>query len=133
MRPTVPEIVQAIRAEAARRGSPWLGKVVASICPQAEAEHRESERQFAHVGCGRAPLTICYARSMNDLPLEYKLGVVVHEFGHFVAGGPDLRRRHGEADANAAGEAVTGIAVRFDGPLHLERSRAPTWLLEALS
>jgi predicted GNAT family N-acyltransferase len=101
--------------------------VVLRRCPVVELEHKRSTRQYCHT-LHRRGNVICCARATEELPLENKLGLLVHEIGHLALRG----RPHSENDANKAGCAVTGIPVAFKGPLRLEWSRFPRWLLEYL-
>lgn len=127
MNPTLNEIVYALRREACRRtDADWWMNILAFECSMANREHEASDRQFCHVG--HRLFKICHARATERLALPWKLGLVVHEFGHLALCGPRMiQRRHTEADANHAGELVTGVKVQFKGPLVLEWADPRQW------
>lgn len=79
-------------------------------CKLVEKEHAEGKRQYAHVFHIRNQ--VCLARAFAELPQRYRLGILMHEYGHILAG-PD----GGELEANEALMKKTGIHV-FYGPTH---------------
>ena len=84
------------------------------ICSQANQEHEESKRQYAHVFHKQG--VICVAREFFDLPETHQLGILLHEAGHIWAG-----ERAGEDAANRAAKRHSGVTVWYkDGP-HGER------------
>lgn len=99
-------------------------------CPQADREHRESDRQYMHVG--HLSNAVCFAKATHALEPEYKLGLLVHEMGHLGMCGwqhEGCAKKHTENQANQEGERLTGIRVVFHGPKALERSEVPSdWL-----
>lgn len=53
-------------------------------CPEAEQDHAEDERVFAHTF--HVPKTVCVARAFENLKDGHKLGIMLHEFGHLYGG-----------------------------------------------
>mgnify|MGYP001562475383 CR=1 FL=1 len=99
----------------------WALGTKLQSCEQANDEHAASARQFMHAGHRKN--TICYAHATLSLARPWIIGLLVHEFGHLVLGGPNMDLpKHSEQAANEAGEAATGIKVVFKGPLRLEWS-----------
>lgn len=133
-RATYAQVHDAVREYLAETGAEptWLGDFEAHHCPQADREHAESERQHCHVG--HLPGKVCYASAADDLPLGHQLGLVLHEFGHLVLQGKDMRRpwKWNEQDASDAGGQLVGLSVPFRGELTLEWARPPRWLLAKL-
>lgn len=131
---TYAQVHDAVREYLAETGAEptWLGDFEAHHCPQADREHAESERQHCHVG--HLPGKVCYASAADDLPLGHQLGLVLHEFGHLVLQGKDMRRpwKWNEQDASDAGGQLVGLSVPFRGELTLEWARPPGWLLAKL-
>jgi hypothetical protein len=58
---------------------------------------------------------VCVAKAFDGLPEKYRLGILMHELGHILAG-PE----GSEGAANRAITAVHGIPVSYGGPLDLE-------------
>jgi hypothetical protein len=79
-------------------------------CQLVEKEHRKSKRQYAHVFHINGQ--VCLARAFIELPERFRLGILMHEYGHILAG-PD----GSEEAANKAVERKTGIPIRY-GPSH---------------
>jgi hypothetical protein len=132
--PSVRKLFLAVRkgiVVPGRRGhAQWLKRVQIARCARADREHEESERQYMHVGHRFA--CICYAGATEDLGLNWKLGLILHEIGHLAIGGPALVVDHTEEDANEGAFLVSGVRVHFRGPNTLEWSRPPRWLKENL-
>jgi hypothetical protein len=87
-------------------------------CEEAEREHAENRRQYAHTF--HFPETICIVEAFWRLPKRHRDGIILHEFGHLVAG-PDAS----ESEANEAVERLTGAVVRYVNSrygAHLESS-----------
>jgi hypothetical protein len=82
-------------------------------CPLVEREHRESRRQYAHVF--HIENQVCCARAIADLPEKYRLGILMHELGHIMAG-----QRGSEDAANSAVFRETGIRIYYGGNSDLE-------------
>ena len=79
-------------------------------CSLADREHLASRRQYAHVFHRQG--IICIARAFHSLPLSYRLGLLLHECGHLLAG-PTA----GEDAANRAIHRHTGIPLYYrDSP-----------------
>jgi GNAT superfamily N-acetyltransferase len=110
-------------------GFEFAHKIEAKHCPQADREHADSDRQYCHVGHRKD--TICYAKATDDLTIEWKIGLAVHEFGHLILQEGQYYN-HSEEEANEAGGQATGIPVDFKGKKHLEWSRCPVWFKEIL-
>lgn len=131
---TYAQVHDAVRERLRKVGAEprWLTDFVSHRCPQADREHAESERQHCHVG--HLPGKVCYASAADGLPLAHKLGLVLHEFGHLVLQGKDMRRpwKWNEQDASDAGGNLVGLQVPFRGRLTLEWARPPRWLLDKL-
>lgn len=69
---------------AVRQRLPWVPALSAAPCRQADLEHKESWRQFAHQG--HVEGAICFAGAAGDeLTLEELIGLSAHELGHVVA------------------------------------------------
>ena len=86
-------------------------------CVQADKEHRENLRQYAHTY--HYSETICLAKSFWQLPKGFRDGIILHEIGHLLAG-PE----GDEEDANRAVEEWSGARIQYvDSPYgrHLER------------
>lgn len=85
-------------------------------CPEANAEHRESRRQYAHVG--HLPRTICLAYAARRLGRRHIRGLLAHELGHLLAGHAeglrdDAPERVREDEADAAALKFLGVRVRY--------------------
>jgi len=75
---------------------------VVEWCRVAERDHTRSRRQYAHTGHVKG--VICVARAYYTLPVKYRVGVLLHEFGH-LAGARD------EMDADALAFKLFGVEV----------------------
>lgn len=53
-------------------------------CPEAQEEHNESWRQFAHT-YHDADDKVCVARELGEQPLSIIFGILCHELGHIMA------------------------------------------------
>ncbi len=72
-------------------------RVVVRHCSEADAEHAESQRQYAHVG-HHDGLIICVARAFDTLPEAHQRGLIFHELGHLAL--IDLHPNHSEREAD---------------------------------
>ena len=75
-------------------------------CLEADKEHGENRRQYAHTF--HYPQTICLADAFWSLPKKHRDGIILHELGHLLAGV--------EASEDAANEAVedsTGARIEY--------------------
>lgn len=72
------------------------------ICPEANKEHRDSPRQYAHTH--HYSNTICLARAFYTLPKKHKLGIILHELGH-------LAGAEGEDEADAVASRLFGVSI----------------------
>jgi hypothetical protein len=80
-------------------------------CPQADREHRESKRQYAHVHHRRGNV-VCVCRAFFRLPWRIRLGLLLHEIGHLID--PDETN---ELAVDRLAEAELGIKIyRRDFP-----------------
>jgi len=75
-------------------------------CAQANQEHRDSQRQYAHVF--HRDQVICIAHAFWQLPERLRLAILLHEAGHLIAG-----PRGGELAANRAAERYSGIPIEY--------------------
>lgn len=62
-----------------------------SIC---DKEHERNVRQYAHTY--HFANTICLSRAFRSLPMEHKIGVLLHEIGHLLAGPNGTEERANE-------------------------------------
>lgn len=69
-------------------------------CPVANAEHKLSKRQYAHVRHHKDNI-ICVAHAIWTLPDSHLFGVLAHEIGHLISGGGEraadniMLKKHG--------------------------------------
>jgi hypothetical protein len=89
-----------------------LQPFVVSLCDEADRDHAESLRQYAHVG-PHGERAICIARSFMDLPREHRGALFGHEIGHLIAMPDDS-----EAAADSAFEVLTGVKIRYKDSPH---------------
>lgn len=123
-------IVMALRHVLWSNGAPeWIWSIYTMACSQANREHLDSSRQYCHVGHRKN--TICYAKATDDLALEWKLGLAIHEFGHLILQHEGIED-HSEDEANKTGGQACGIRVVWRGEEHLEWARCPRWLEDLL-
>ncbi len=90
-----PDLVVILRRE----------RAVIRHCSEADTEHAESRRQYAHVGHHDGPI-ICVARAFDDLPSEHQRGLIFHELGHLAL--LDSHPNHSEREA----DVVVGYRYR---------------------
>lgn len=77
-------------------------------CNSADAEHKVSERQYAHVHHVKGHI-ICVAGAWIELPLENEMGLIAHEIGHLLAGRTD----HSEDEADRLANKFFSITIRY--------------------
>ena len=82
------------------------GRVAVVRCWQADQEHRDSLRQYAHVF--HHPSIICVAGAFFNLPETHQLGVLLHEVGHLL-NGPNCD----ELDATERGADADGVNIEM--------------------
>lgn len=82
---------------------PTLGFVKLRRCKQADAEHKKSKRQYAHVF--HKDKVICVADAFFDLPRKIQHGILGHEAGH-LAGAMD------EKLADKAGSNIIRMKIK---------------------
>lgn len=78
-------------------------KVRLRYCEDAESEHKESVRQYAHTGHRKN--TICLAQAFDSLPEKIKRGILFHELGHLF--GAD-----GEEEADRLAWTMFGVKIK---------------------
>jgi hypothetical protein len=83
----------------------------------AEWEHEENRRQYAHTF--HYPETICLVDAFWRLPKELRDGIMLHEFGHVIAG-----HDASEAEANSEIERITGTKIFHVNSRYGERLEA---------
>ena len=72
-------------------------------CLEADKEHEEAQRQYAHTGHYGG--IVCVANAYFDLPPRIRVGILLHEFAH-VAGA------EGEREADRLAKVLFGIEIR---------------------
>lgn len=82
-------------------------------CAQANQEHHDSQRQYAHVF--HKDGVICVAHAFWTLPERLRLAILLHEAGHILAG-----PRGGELAANRAAERYSGVPIGYQDCTHGE-------------
>ena len=87
-----------------------LSPVYIRFCKDADKEHADSQRQYAHTFCDdrHALSVVCVSRAYIDIPRDHRDGLLAHEIGHMLAG-------HGssEAAADEAFRVLTGVKIRY--------------------
>ena len=99
------------------RVAPDLDYIKHEYCAACDAAHEQSARQFAHTY--HKPSVICWARAASDLPVEHQLGILMHEYGHLLAGDKSCEFE----DEKAADLAVLdrfGIEITYVGPHEMQ-------------
>lgn len=76
-------------------------------CKDADKEHAESKRQYAHVYHRSG--VICVARSFFSLPECNRLGLLLHEVGHVLRGPGE----HTEEQANETVKQASGVTIYY--------------------
>lgn len=93
-------------------------KIKVRLCPLAKKHHLESPRQFAHVFHRRD--TICVTPEFYNLPQRYRLGILLHECGHFALIDSG---NHEESEADSMASYISGVPIHrrtFRGMKNLE-------------
>jgi predicted Zn-dependent protease len=98
---------------------PWVFDIALTQCSQAEQEHLDKWRQFAHTGHLKGKICLAPSAWKEFTPRE-ALGVIAHELGHIIAlheGLPAHTSRAGreaeEAEANAVAAGL-GMPVIYN-------------------
>ncbi len=103
-------------------------------CSRADAEHRASDRQYAHTY--HVPGAICVAHAFGALPPRVALAILLHECGHLLAG-----PKGGEVAADRAAHTASGMTIHYRDSAHGPRletigardvPRARRWLTTML-
>lgn len=76
-------VAASIRSVLRATGNGDLADFTLVRCVQADDEHDDSARQFAHVD-HRDGLTICIADALVDQPTDVQRGILWHEVGHWL-------------------------------------------------
>ena len=80
-------------------------KLTLRLCRQAQQEHRQSCRQFAHVF--HVENRICVTPEFYELPQTYRMGILLHELGHIALQSHD----HSEAQADEIVFIMSGVRL----------------------
>ena len=93
---------------------PELASAVMRACPEIRRT-TSSSRAYAHVGHMRHQRGdyVCIHPATANLPLQYQIGVILHEFGHLGSG-------EGDDVADRWIFENFGIAIEYRGPKTLE-------------
>lgn len=98
-----------------------MTRLLVEICPVANTEHERSGRQYAHVFCRRDK--ICVSSAFGDLPETHKLGILLHEVGHVLAGQRASEKRSNETILKASGIRVRYRDSRYGSRLEWIRTK----------
>jgi hypothetical protein len=109
---TFEEAFQKVRAFAAA-GEASLSGVELVACKEVRSGVARSSRHRAFMHTGHLDGKVCYAPPIRLLPLNYVVGILLHEFGH-------LGSKGGEAEADQWVLVKLGIALEYKGKLCLE-------------
>ena len=82
--------------------------ILINKCKVADSEHRQSVRQYAHVG--HVDNTICLAYAWKHLPLNNQMAIIAHEIGHLLYGNTD----HTEQDADREVNKFLRIKILYN-------------------
>lgn len=77
--------------------------MVIERCALADEDHKQTKRYYAHTYHKEG--VICVAGAFYRLPVNYRLGILLHELGH-------LAGAEGEDEADILAEEMTGIPIR---------------------
>jgi hypothetical protein len=92
-------------------------KALIRVCSLANKEHAKSRRQYAHTF--HFPMVICVADAFEELPLGYRLGILLHECGHLYLG----RDVESERAADEIIDRIYGVRLQrrtYNGARRLE-------------
>jgi hypothetical protein len=64
--------------------------------------------------------TICIAPDVPDLPDEYQIGLLLHEYGHLLSDRFKTRHKSEEAKADAVVRKALGIQIQYRSRLRLQ-------------
>lgn len=79
------------------------------LCKRADKEHEQSIRQYAHTQHYKE--TICLSQAFYKLPLELKVGIILHEIGHLL--GEKNERRADEVIEEIFGISIHRVDTRY--------------------
>lgn len=74
------------------------------------AEHRRNPRRYAQVGLEEDPIIFEFADQICELPVEYRMGLYIHEIGHVLD--PDPAKT--EDGADRAGMRAFDCLIVYD-------------------
>lgn len=80
--------------------------VTVKICREANKEHADSRRQYAHVFHKRN--VICVAREFHFIPDTHRLAILLHEVGHLLVG-----QKGTEAQASRRAAVESGVPIAY--------------------
>jgi hypothetical protein len=84
-------------------------------CDEAEREHKENRRQYAHTF--HYPQTICIVDAFWRLPRTHRDAIILHEFGHLLAGPDASETAADDAVARIAGGKIRYVDSRYGADL----------------
>ena len=76
-------------------------------CSQADKEHKNSTRQYAHTYHHKN--VICLAGAWKDLSVDHQMGILAHEVGHLLVG----KVEHSELEADKTANKFFDIHIRY--------------------
>lgn len=76
-------------------------------CREVDEDHKRSCRQYAHTYHYKD--TICVAKAFDKLPIQHKLGLIVHEVGHILVG----KANHKESQADREANKYFGVRILY--------------------
>lgn len=91
--------------------------IIIRRCALADREHKESERQYAHVHHAKGKNIICVAGAWVMLPLQSEMGLIAHELGHLLAGD----KEHTEDEADRLGNKFFSVTIKYKNTIYGDR------------
>lgn len=82
--------------------------IIIKKCSQADKEHKNSTRQYAHTFHKKG--VICLAGAWKDLSIEQHMGIIAHEIGHLLVG----EIEHSELEADKAANKFFDIRIHYE-------------------
>lgn len=87
-------------------------------CPAIARHRRTDPRAFMHTGGQHAPGQVHASPEAAKLPIQFIVGLLVHEIGHPLA--TRVYSRSEQEDADSACLKILGVKIRYGGPLIIE-------------